>query len=115
LTLDEREELYNLREKAMFFREVEVGAPPEGALLLVRLTDGSFRFGMNLKGRFANYEFHNEEFVTFAWPERITHWMMIFSPVPYSATADEPTPDYAPPGESIEQAAIAAATEDIYL
>lgn len=98
----------------MFFREVEMGAPREGALLLVRLDDGSFRFGMNLKGRFANYEYHNEEFVTFAYPQRITHWMEVFSPVAYVAAGDDTTPDYVVPGITIEQAALAAATDDVY-
>lgn len=119
LDVDEREELYRLRalaKVAMFFQEVVAGTPDEGSLVLVRLTDGSFRFGMVLKGRFANYEYHNEEFVTFAHPDRITHWMEVVSPVPYSARADEPMTEYAePPGESIEQAAIAAASEDVYL
>lgn len=100
----------------MYFRDVAAGSPDEGKLVLVRLTDGSFRFGMVLKGRFANYEYHNEEFVTFAHPDRITHWMEVRSPVPYSAEADEPMTEYPePPGESIEQAAIAAAQEDVYL
>jgi len=119
LDVDEREELYRLREEsknAMRFADVTAGAPDEGNLVLVRLSDGSFRFGMVLKGRFANYEYHAEEFVTFAHPDRITHWMKVVNPVPYSATAEEPMTDYPePPGESIEMAAIAAATEDIYL
>jgi hypothetical protein len=77
----------------MRFRDVQAGAPDEGQLVLVRLTDNTFRFGMVLKGRFANYEYHNEEFVTFAHPERITHWMRVHPPVPFStAKAEAQTP-----------------------
>src|SRR5512138_26956 len=99
----------------MFFREVELGAPREGALLLVRLNDGTFRFGMNLRGRFANYEYHNEEFVTFAFPQRITHWMEVVSPIPFVGRGDDTSVDYVVPFQSIERAAIAAAQEDVNL
>lgn len=82
----------------MFFRDVSAGAPDEGQLVLVRLADNTFRFGMVLKGKFANYEYHAEEFVTFAHPDRITHWMRIHDPVPFSpAKAEAQTPKAEPP------------------
>jgi hypothetical protein len=77
----------------MEFHAVESGTPEEGQLVLVRLTDNTFRFGMVLMGRFANYEANNAEFVTFAYPERITHWMVVVPPVDLStATAEAETP-----------------------
>jgi hypothetical protein len=103
----------------MFFSEVELGAPREGALLLVRLHDDTYRFGMCLKGRFANYEYHAEEFVTFAHAERITHWMEVIPPVPFStakAEAETPEAEGSSTAPSIEEAAMAAAAaDDVYL
>ena len=58
------------------------GAPPEGALVLVRLNKGEFVAGRVLGGRFAAYDRFIEEYVTMAHPERITHWMEIVDPVP---------------------------------
>jgi hypothetical protein len=84
--------------RPMAFHTVESGAPEEGQLVLVRLRDNTYRFGMVLLGRFANYEYHNEEFVSFAHPERITHWMQIDPPVPFStAKAEGETPKAEPP------------------
>lgn len=57
------------------------GAPHEGAQLLVRLRDGSFRYGAVRAGRFCGWEHNTEEFVTMPHPERITHWMEIEDPV----------------------------------
>jgi hypothetical protein len=117
----------------MYFREVSAGAPDEGQLVLVRLSDNTFRFGMVLKGRFANYEYHNEEFVTFAHPDRITHWLRIDPPVPFTAKAEAQTPkaefpkfddDEFPPMSEEEAAAHEAAfqqdgeapaAEDVYV
>ena len=103
----------------MHFRDVQNGAPDEGKLVLVRLQDGTFRFGMVLKGRFANYEYHNEEFVTFAWPERITHWMEVIPPVAdFTAEAEAQTPKAELRDRlSIVEAAFQAAgemPEDVY-
>lgn len=69
----------------MHFVEVSAGAPGEGWLVLVRLQDGTYRFGMVLNGQFANYAYHSGEFVTMPHAERITHWMEVIPPVP-----DEP-------------------------
>lgn len=110
IDMDEREELYTLRALAkvsMRFHGVEAGAPNEGQRVLVRLRDGTFRFGMVLAGRFANYEYHAEEFVTMAHPERITHWMVVIDPVPRA------------PEQTIDEAILAAAqapdrAEDVY-
>lgn len=65
----------------MYFRDATQLAPNEGNLVLVRLLDNTFRFGLVLKGKFANYEYHVGEFVTMANQERITHWMQIVPPV----------------------------------
>jgi hypothetical protein len=99
----------------MQFREVASGAPPEGALLLVRLRDGTFRFGMCLNGRFANYEYHANEYVTFAHADRITHWMQVHSPA--AQVDEEHEAEFQAAGEApaIEESAIAAAAEDVYL
>jgi hypothetical protein len=98
-------------QQPMVFHAVESGTPHEGNLVLVRLKDSTYRFGMVLNGRFANYEYHNEEFVTMAHPERITHWMRVIPPVPFAAEVEGSPP-------TIEQAAIAAANidraEDVY-
>ena len=106
--------------RPMVFHTVESGAPEEGKLVLVRLRDNTYRFGMVFMGRFANYEYTNEEFVTFAHPERITHWMEVDPPVPLTAKAEEQTPEaeHSPP--SIMDAALAAGeaqdrAEDVYV
>lgn len=95
----------------MYFCEVELGAPREGALLLVKLTDGTFRFGMCLKGRFANYEHHAEEFVSFAHADRITHWMEVIDPSPFVAKAEAETaqPEGSEAPDSIDVAIHTAA------
>jgi hypothetical protein len=95
-----------------FHRVNDTAAPGDGCLLLVRLRDGTFRFGMVLKGRFANYEYHEAEYVTYAHPERITHFMVIDPPEDFSpAEAEAETPQAEPP--SIEAAALAAAGADV--
>lgn len=107
----------------MVFRPVAEFTPDEGQLLLVRLRDNTYRFGMVLKGKFANYEYHAEEFVTFAHPDRITHCMVVIPPVDFStAEAEAETPKAEPPeaaAPSIVEAAMAAGagidhSEDIY-
>lgn len=77
----------------MYFVAVEDGAPDEGNLILVRLNNNTYRFGMVLNGFFAGYDHHSEEFVTFPHPERMTHWMKIIPPAAFSpAKAEAQTP-----------------------
>lgn len=75
--------------KGMFFTEVSEGVPHENALVLVRLTDGTFRFGMVMLGRFAAFDHNTDEFVTMAHPERISHWLVVHDPVPRPHPKDE--------------------------
>lgn len=87
----------------MKFIAVEEGAPHESAQVLVRLNDGTFRFGMIMGGRLANYDYHNDQYVTFAHPERITHYMIVIPPEVDTAQGAGV--------QSIEQAIFAAANE----
>lgn len=106
----------------MRFYSVEESTPDEGDLVLVQLRDATFRFGLVFKGRFCNYEPHDEEFVTMPHPERIAYWVKIHAPIPRSSTAkaEGETPKAEPPGcspdgdnvVSIEQAARAAAEDE---
>jgi hypothetical protein len=66
----------------MHFKPVEDGAPPEGALLLVRLSDDSYVGGRVAQGFFTVFNEAQSEWVQFAHPERITHWMVVIPPVP---------------------------------
>lgn len=85
------------------------GAPPNGSKLLVRIHDGTFVFGAVVAGRFAAYDRHSEEFVTYAHPERITHWMQIIDPVPRGKPADmDQEADFQACGEAPGRA------EDVY-
>jgi hypothetical protein len=69
----------------MCFYSVDEGTPAEGKLVLVRLKNGVYRYGMVLAGRFAAHDYHTDEFVSFAHAEWITHWMEIIPPVPAPA------------------------------
>lgn len=83
----------------MYFVAVEEGTPDEGNLVLVRLTDSTFRFGMVVQGQFAGYEWIGDQFVTFAHPDRITHWMKIIPPAvlsPAKAEAQTAQPEFLP-------------------
>jgi len=109
LNAKERESVVVSALLAMHFRDVADGTPDEGNLVLVRLKDSTFRFGMVLMGRFANYEPNAGEFVTFAHSDRITHWMRIIPPVVRSdaqVEPFEPADDTSPP--SIMETALAA-------
>jgi hypothetical protein len=85
--------------------------PTEGSLLLVRLRDRSYRFGMVLRGTFAGYEHHAEEFVTFAHPDRITHCMVIVPPKEEQPEEEAQTPQAESAAPSIQEAALAAGAE----
>lgn len=78
--------------QAMCFYAVEEGPPADSALVLVRLKNGIYRYGMMLAGAFAAHDYHSEEFVTFPHPDWITHWMQIVSPVPHAAKEEAETP-----------------------
>jgi hypothetical protein len=73
----------------MFFTPVEQGVPHENALTLVRLRDGTFRFGMVMLGRFAAFDHNSDTFVTMAHPERISHWLVVHDPVARPHPSDE--------------------------
>ena len=112
-TLDGIEEY--IARPVMCFFAVEEGTPAEGKLVLVRLTDGAYRFGMVLQGRFAAYEYHQAEYVTFAHPDRITHWMEIIPPTPATAAPaqaeaadEEHEAEFQAAGEAPDRA------EDVY-
>lgn len=96
----------------MSFVPVGDDVPAEGNLVLVRLNDSTFRFGMVLRGQFANFEPNAGEFVTMAHADRITHWMRIIPPVVVPAVeAETQTPKAEAPAiveRSIDRA------EDVY-
>jgi len=94
----------------MYFVPAAEFKPVEGALLLVRLRGGSFRFGQVLRGTFAGYDHHAENFVTFAHPDRITHCMVIIPPKEDQPEEEAQTPQAE--GPSIQEAALAAGQDD---
>lgn len=91
----------------MYFVAVEEGTPDEGNLVLVRLNDSTFRFGMVVEGHFAAYEWIGDQFVTMAHPDRITHWMRIIPPAVFSpakAEAETAQPECLPSEDAGEGA-----------
>ncbi|HET6462845.1 MAG TPA: hypothetical protein VFH33_03510 [Candidatus Krumholzibacteria bacterium] len=80
----------------MTFIAVAHGVPSEGAAILVRLSDGTYRDGCVIDGIFCAYNVAGEEFVPLEHPERITHWMEILDPVQRPTpkeSADGPAPE----------------------
>ena len=100
---------------AMCFYGVEEGAPAEGKLVLVRLHDGTFRFGQVVSGQFAAFDHMSERFVTYPRPHNITHWMEVIPPVPMpvvpaqaEAADEEHEAEFQAAGEAPDRA------EDVY-
>lgn len=89
---------------AMYFYGIDEGTPAEGAMLLVRLRDNTYRYGMVLKGFFANYDHHREEYVTMAHPERITHWMQIMGPIAFPMAKEEAQTPQAQAPKCVDEA-----------
>jgi hypothetical protein len=105
--LREHFDAYVLARELMYFVAVEDGTPEEGDLVLVRLKNDVYRYGMVLGGQFAAHDYHSDQFVTFANPDWITHWMKIVPPVDFpTAKAEAATaqPEFLPPEhvESLE-------------
>jgi hypothetical protein len=93
--------------QGMHFVAVEDGSPEEGDLVLVRLKNDVYRYGMVVGGQFAAHDYHSDQFVTFAHPDWITHWLKIIPPValsPAKAEAETAQPEFLPPEhvESLE-------------
>jgi len=65
----------------MHFVSVNDGAPSEGVKVLVRLVDDSYLTGGVSGGFFTVFNEANNEWLQFAHPERITHWLEIIPPV----------------------------------
>jgi hypothetical protein len=91
----------------MHFVAVEDGPPQEGDLVLVRLKNDVYRYGMVVGGQFSAHDYHSDQFVTFAHPDWITHWMKIIPPVDFptaKAEAQTAQPEFLPPEhvESLE-------------
>lgn len=98
----------------MHFIAVEAGTPAEGELVLVRLKDNTFHFGIVLQGRFAAYERHTEQYVTMAHPDRITHFMVIHSPAA-KAASETPEAELPVSGAEILRGLAVEMAEDLYL